>query len=186
MKKILFISALFVSAGAAFGQVDSTSESTTPDTTKSTTTSTTTSTTITTPQGDASISDEDLKKYAVTMDSVNGMKQSLLSEITKKVQGNTAITVSRYNELYKVIGDEVKLAEAKATPEEIAFVKEVDAFKNEGAAKINEQFQKLAKEYVGVATFNKIKNSLATDNDLKSRYDQILGQVEGAGTASTK
>lgn len=177
MKRLLFVSAFAICAGTSFAQVDSTSEAVTPDTSM-------TNPSQSTAQSD--ISDDDLRKYAVTMDSVNGMKQTLLDEISNKVRSNTAIPVARYNELYKIIGDDAKLAELKATPEEIAFVKGVNDFKNQGAAKINEQFQALAKDYVGVAKFNKIKNSLSTDNDLKSRYDAIFGEVEGAGSASAK
>lgn len=180
MKRLFFVSAFAIWAGTSFAQVDSTSEAVTTDTS---------STAITKPSSGAAqsdISDEDLRKYAVTMDSVNGMKQTLLEEISNKVRANAAIPVARYNELYKVIGDDSKLAELKATPEEIAFVKEVDSFKNQGAAKINQQFQSLAKDFVGVSKFNKIKNSLATDNELKARYDQIFGEVETSGSASVK
>jgi hypothetical protein len=173
IKRLLFVSAFAICATTSFAQVDSTSEAVTPETS-------------TTQQAQSDISDDDLRKYAVTMDSVNGMKQSLLDEIANKVRSNDSIPVSRYNDLYKIIGDDAKLAEAKATPAEIAFVKEVNEFKNQGAAKINEQFQALAKEYVGVAKFNKIKNSLATDNELKGRYDTIFGEVEGSGSASAK
>jgi hypothetical protein len=172
MKRLLFVSAFAICAGTSFAQVDSTSEAVTSEPSQNT--------------AQSDISDEDLRKYAVTMDSVNGMKQTLLDEISNKVRNNVSIPVARYNELYKIIGDDAKLAEAKATPAEIAFVKEVNEFKNQGAAKINEQFQALAKDYVGVAKFNKIKNSLATDNELKGRYDTIFGQVEGSGSASVK
>jgi hypothetical protein len=179
MKRLFFVSAFAFCAVTSFAQVDSTTEAVTPDSSTSPNKPSQSAT-----QSD--ISDEDLRKYAVTMDSVNGMKQTLLDEIANKVRNNIKIPVSRYNELYKIIGDEAKLAEAKATPEEIAFVKEVTAFKDQGAAKINEKFQALAKDYVGVSKFNKIKNSLATDNELKARYDAIFGEVESSGSASAK
>jgi hypothetical protein len=178
MKRLFFVSAFAFCAVTSFAQVDSTTEAVTPDS------STSTKPSQSAAQSD--ISDEDLRKYAVTMDSVNGMKQTLLDEIANKVRNNIKIPVARYNELYKIIGDQAKLAEAKATPEEIAFVKEVTAFKDQGAAKINEKFQALAKDYVGVSKFNKIKNSLATDNELKARYDAIFGEVESSGSARAK
>jgi hypothetical protein len=189
MKRILFVAALFSSA-AAFAQVDTTSENvvTTDSSSNAVNDTQANDSTAQSSSNTSGISDEDLKKYAVTMDSVNGMKQTLLTHLAEKLRNNTKnVQVSRYNELYKIIDDEAKLAEAKATPEEIAFVKEVDQFKDQGAAQINAQFQALAKDYVGVSTFNKIKNSLATDNELKARYDQILSQVETtSGTASAK
>src|SRR5687768_9664773 len=71
--------------------------------------------------------DEDLKKYAVTMDSVDAMKQNLSDMVAEMVRTNTVMPVQRYNELFKIAADEAKLAEAKATPEEIAFLKQVEA-----------------------------------------------------------
>ena len=160
MKKIFLVVMTTILSGVAFAQVDSTSQS--------------------------GISDEDLKKYAVTMDSINGMKQTLLSEISNMVKSNESMTNARYNDLNKAGEDQAKLTELKATPEEIAFMKQVDEAKNSGAAKISETFQTLAKDYVGVETYNKVKNSLATDSALKERYTAILNKIETDGTASTR
>jgi len=134
----------------------------------------------------AGITDEELKKYAITMDSVNDMKQSLLNQITTMVKENEKMTAGRYNELSKIIEDETKLTEAKATPEEIAFIKEVSRVKDEGAQAISDTFQKLAQDFVGAKTYNEIKNSLPTDDELKKRYDQIFSEVQSEDSASTK
>jgi len=128
-----------------------------------------------------SFTDEDLKKYAITMDSVKGMQQTLSTTITEMVQKTTVMKVERYNELFKIIGDEAKLAEAKASPEEIAFVKEVAAKRTEDTAKINATYQALAKEYVGLKAFNAIKKSLATDQALKEKYDTISKELDSKG-----
>jgi hypothetical protein len=82
------------------------------------------------------VTDEELKKYAVTMDSVNDMKASLLEEISAMVKANSGLTNARYNELTKIMNDEAKLAAAKATPEEIAFMKSIAEKKSEGTAEI--------------------------------------------------
>jgi predicted nucleic acid-binding Zn-ribbon protein len=124
------------------------------------------------------ITDEELKKYVVTMDSINDMKASLLEEINEMVKANEGLTNARYNELSKIINDEAKLAAAKATPEEIAFMKQVAEKKSEGTAEITQTFQTLAKEYVGAASFNKIKKALATDTELKSKYQSMLDELE--------
>ena len=119
------------------------------------------------------------------MDSVNSMKQTLLADITSMVKNNGKIKMARYNELSKAGGDEEKLKAIKATPEEIAFVKEVTDKKNSGATQISETFQNLAKEF-GPDKFNKIKESLASDTELKSRYDGIMSELASEGTATTK
>src|ERR1700754_4815412 len=94
--------------------------------------------------------DEDLKKYAITMDSVKGMQETLNASITEMVRKNTVMKVDRYNQLFKIIDDQAKLEEAKATTEEVAFVKEVAAKRASETANISATFQKLAKEYVGL------------------------------------
>jgi hypothetical protein len=124
------------------------------------------------------VTDEELKKYAVAMDSINDMKASLLEEISEMVKANESLTNARYNELSKIMNDEAKLAAAKATPEEIAFMKQVAEKKSEGTAEITQTFQTLAKEYVGAASYNKVKKALATDTELKSKYQSMLDELE--------
>ena len=123
------------------------------------------------------ITDEELGKYAVMMDSVNDMKQSLLKEITAMVKGNGKIKNARYNELSKIIDDEAALTKAKATPEEIAFMKEVAAKKEAGTLRIQETFQTMAKDFVGASSFNKIKSALESDEEVKQRYQAQLNKV---------
>ena len=123
------------------------------------------------------ITDEELKKYAVVMDSVDNMSSELMETITELVKSNDQITAARYNDLYKIIGNEEELAEQNATPEEIEAVKAVLKKKDEGTAKIQETFKSLATEYVGAATYNKVKKALASDADVKARYDAILADL---------
>jgi hypothetical protein len=124
------------------------------------------------------ITDAELEKYAVTMDSINDMKASLLEDITEMVKNNEKMTNARYNELSKIDEDEAALAKAKATPEEIAFLKEVAAKKAEGTAKIQETFQSMAKEYVGASSYNKIKKALSSDSEVKKRYETFMDKLE--------
>ncbi|MDH4057513.1 MAG: hypothetical protein OEU76_02055 [Cyclobacteriaceae bacterium] len=124
-----------------------------------------------------SVTDEELRKYAVVMDSVDHMSKNLLETITELVMSNDQISAARYNDLNKIIDDEAKLKEAEATPEEIAAVKEVVKRKEEETAKIQEIFMTLATEYVGAATYNKVKKALGSDPDTKTRYEAILAEL---------
>jgi hypothetical protein len=185
MKKFFFSGVALMASVTMFAQVDSTTQA--PATDSSSQAAITTDTTATVASADtASITDEDLKKYAVVMDSVEAMKQNLLSEISTKIKSNGKIKISRYNELSKAINDEAKLAELKATPQEIAFVKEVSVMKTEGAAKISDTVEILAKDFVGAEKYNNIKNSLTTNTELKARYDEIFSEVQSQGSASAK
>lgn len=125
------------------------------------------------------ITDEDLKKYAITMDSVKDMQASLNKIVSEKVQKNTVMSVTRYNELFKIIADDAKLTAAKATPEEIAFIKQIETLRQENIARINATYQALAKDYVGLKTFNAIKKSLASDEALKAKYETISKEIGG-------
>jgi hypothetical protein len=129
----------------------------------------------------AAFTDEDLKKYAVTMDSVKGMQETLTAIVTEMVQKNTVMEVPRYNQLFKIINDQAKLTEAKATPEEIAFVKEVGTVREDNLARINTAYQALAKDYVGLKAFNAIRKSLESDQNLKARYESISKELESKG-----
>lgn len=129
-------------------------------------------------QSTDSVSDDELHRYAVVMDSIDVMKQQLIDTITNMVENNAKITAVRYNELYKIIDDSVKLQEASATPGEIAAVKEIVARRNEGAQQINDTFQSLARDYLGAATYNKVRKALTSDNALKEKYDALLQQMK--------
>lgn len=125
----------------------------------------------------AEITDEDLKKYAVTMDSVEGMQETLRDIVAERVRSNTAVPVARYNELIKLQEDSVKL-NSTATPEELAFLREVDDLREANIERINATYQVLAKDYVGLKKFNLIRKSLESDQQLKARYDNVSKDVE--------
>jgi hypothetical protein len=132
----------------------------------------------TTSASKAAFTDEDLKKYAMTMDSVKGMQLTLNDIIADMVQKNTAMSVQRYNELYKIADDQAKLAAKQATPEELKFLKEIADKRAEEMARVNATYQGLVKDWVGVKTFNAIKKSLETDQELKAKYDTMSKELE--------
>lgn len=163
MKNYVLVFALFLGVHAIQAQNDTTQKESTPSENAQT--------------ESGAITDDELEKYAVTMDSVNDMKASLLKDIEAMVKDNEKMTNARYNELSKIKDDEAALAKAKATPEEIAFIKEVAAKKEEGTTKIQETFQSMAKEYVGASAFNKIKKALPTDPELQKRYQSQMDKL---------
>lgn len=128
-------------------------------------------------QDATAITDEELKKYAIAMDSVNEMQAVLSGEIKEMVTTSQTISAQRYNELFKIINDEGKLLEANATPEEISFVKEVLAKRDAGTAKIKETYQLLAKDFVGAAAFNKVRKAISSDEGLKTKYQSLMDEL---------
>lgn len=170
MKNLVLVFALFLGVHAIQAQNDTTQQESAPSENAQTE-----SGGITDDSGE--ITDDELEKYAVTMDSVNDMKASLLKDIETMVKSNEKMTNARYNELTKIVDDEAALAKAKATPEEIAFMKEVATKKEEGTTRIQETFQSMAKDYVGASAYNKIKKALASDPELQKRYQSHLDKL---------
>jgi hypothetical protein len=123
------------------------------------------------------VTDEELVRYATAVDSINEMSASVKMRLSEMVKDNPEITPARYNELSKIVGDDAKLAEAKATPEEIAAVKKVAEVKAEETKRINETYQSLAKEYVTAPVFNKVKRALAAEPELKVKYDSLITEM---------
>jgi hypothetical protein len=169
--KAFGITLIFFASSMAFAQTQSTAQ------TKKTSARQTTQSVI---------SDEDLHKYAATMDSVKGMQETLIKIITENVQQNKVMTVQRYNELNKIADDQQKIAAANATSEEMDFVNEIADLKKYNTARINSAFQSLVKDYVGLKTFNSIKKGLDTDPNLKSRYEQISTSPSTSESASNR
>ena len=132
--------------------------------------------------GEEQVTDEELKKYAVAMDSIDNMKATLLKEIGDIVKEDGKMTNARYNDLSKIANDEAKLAQAKATEEEKALLKKVAEKKTAGTEQINTTFQSLAKDYVGAESYNKIKKALTTDQELKTKYEAMLKELDKSGT----
>jgi len=93
------------------------------------------------------------------------------------VASNDQMTNTRYNQLYLTKNDPAKLAEAKATEAEIAFMKKIADARSEGTVEITDAFRILAKEYVGASSYNKIKAALKTDKALESKFKAMLEEL---------
>jgi hypothetical protein len=120
------------------------------------------------------VTNQELMKYATVMDSVNEMSASAKIKLTEILKGSTVMNATRYNELNRIINDPAQLEAAKATPQEIEFVKDVSAKQKDEVNRINSTYQSLAKDYVTPAVFNKVKKALTSDPLLKHRYDSLM------------
>lgn len=131
-------------------------------------------------QETAEISDEELTRYAEAMDSLDRLQGIVSKTIKDMVSTTEDIAPSRYNDLYKISKDSVKLAEAEATEMEVMFLQKVDAYKDSMTASIKSTFSSLAKDYVGDGgrVYNKIRKALKSDAEVKARYEAILEQLK--------
>ena len=137
-------------------------------------------------QSEEAITDDELKNYAVVMDSIEDMRKSLLDNMSDAIKNNDQITAARYNELSKIISDSVKLQTVNATDAEINAVKKVITDRDEGAAKIQDTFKSLVKDLLGAATYNKVKKALSSDAELKVKYQTMLEEINKAEDEGNK
>lgn len=119
------------------------------------------------------ITDDELKKYAIAMDSISAMTDRFKEINTKISRGNEKVSNIRYNQLVVIIGDSVKLKAANATPDEIAYVKKGDEIIKKESAALQKNISALIGDYLGSALFAKVRNALKTDEALRKRYESI-------------
>lgn len=126
-----------------------------------------------------SVTNEELHKYAVMMDSLQTLKKQRAEMSTRLAKGNAKISPARYQLLLPIIDDQKKLTEAKATKEEIEYVKKaLDSLLQEGR-KFQTAFTSLMNEYVGYDTYNKVKQEIETNNRVKDRYTAETNKLNG-------
>jgi len=132
-------------------------------------------------QDEISITDEELMKYALVMDYANQEKGRLKDDYNAMIQAEELMSGGRrFKELKGAGGDEEKLAELEATPEEIEVFNKIESANNEniGAFKGAYTTKIKDKEQLGAGLYNKINKALKTDEELKSRYGTIMESVQ--------
>ncbi len=126
-----------------------------------------------------SVTREELTRYVMMMDSVETLKIRLTETTSKLASGNAKISPARYNQLLSIINNTEKLAEAKATTDEIEYVKKTVAIRTEETLKLQNAFTALMNEYVGYDTFNKVRKAIADNPTVKARYEAELAKRKG-------
>lgn len=124
------------------------------------------------------ISDEELKQYAMVMDSINDLTEQLKITLARLIKNNTKLSEKRYNQLSQLGNDQEKLKEAKATPEELAALQEINLKRTEETIKLSEALKSLTTEKLGSTTYNKLRNAVKSYPEVKARYDKILAEIQ--------
>lgn len=126
------------------------------------------------------ISQPDLRKYALLNEVIDLMKKDLSTEVNKMIKNQDGMTGQRYKELAKTKGDESKLAEIEAKDFEKQFLTLVTDLKTERTKAIKLVNQELATKMIGNRgkTYKSIKSALDSDPDLKAQYDEIVAAIK--------
>lgn len=120
------------------------------------------------------VTPDELKRYAVALDSIETLKDALTASLNKIAKGNKKVSAQRYTVLMPIAQDATKLTEAKATADEIAYVKGAAETQRKETVKFQKAYTALISGYVGDSTFGKVRTALVTDTTLKKSYDSLM------------
>lgn len=125
------------------------------------------------------VTDEELRKYAVVMDSIDAMKETIQTDYNAMIQDEELMQGGRrFVEIQKVGDDSVKLTEMNVTEMELEAFNNIQQKYEEMTADFKESYTNLIKEDLGAALYNKITKALKEDEEVKSRYETILSDVK--------
>ncbi len=138
-------------------------------------------------QDEEPLTDEELTKYALVMDYAEQEKQRLKTDYNEMIQAEELMDGGRrFKELNAAGGDEEKLAEIEATPEEIEVFNKIVAANDENIAAFKEAYTTKIKdsEQLGAGLYNRITKALKSDEELKTRYTAIFETVQSERAAA--
>lgn len=128
---------------------------------------------------DEEITDEELKTYAVVMDSIDAMKATIQKELNDLIQSEELMDGGRkYVEIQGAADDSVKLKELEVTDEEMMVYNNIQAKYEEMTNEFKENYTTLIKDDLGGTAYNKITKAINSDAAVKSRYQEILAEVK--------
>lgn len=119
------------------------------------------------------ISDENLRRYAIMMETVDAMKSEISAVTNSMIKNQEGMTGKRYLELSKGQGE-------SATEFEQKFMETVTSMQDERKDAIKSVVQTLATKMLpdGGKAYKAIKTALASDEAVKSRYEAILANIK--------
>lgn len=118
------------------------------------------------------VTDADLYKYAVLMETLDLFKTELTGQVTTYVEQQDPAIKNRYNELAG--------GEAPANDTEKQFIDNVNKMQSERTSEFNEAFKTMVKRVLGAQTYATVKKGIASDSGIKARYDAIVQTIKSA------
>ncbi|MEQ8809665.1 MAG: hypothetical protein RIE59_11405 [Imperialibacter sp.] len=133
------------------------------------------------------VTDEELTQYATVMNKIDSMKEDLQVRYNEVIKNNELMDEGRrFLELKKAWGDDAKLAEISATDEEKAAYQGIlDEYDNM-VAEFKEVYPNLIKDDLGAALYNKVRNAMKSDAELKTKYDELLASMQSSDESDSE
>jgi pantothenate synthetase len=126
---------------------------------------------------DEEIKDKDLYNYALLMQVVDQMKAEVNIAATEMISNQNGFDVKRYMELRDGGNDAAKLTELGANEFEVKFMTMIVKEQDDRKESIKEALTILASKMVGVKEYKAVKSALASDTELKAKYDEIVARI---------
>ncbi len=122
------------------------------------------------------ISDENLRRYALLMETVDAMKSEISVSLNSMIKNQDGMTGKRFSELSKGEGE-------AATEFETKFMETIEEMKKERIDAIKQVNQILATKMLpdGGKAYKAIKSAIKSDDAVKARYEAILANVQATG-----
>lgn len=125
------------------------------------------------------VTDEELETYAMVMDSIDAMKANIQAEYNNLIQAEDLMQGGRrFVEIQTAAQDSLKLQELEVTTEEKMAYDNIQAQYETMTAEFKENYTNLIKDELGGTAYNKITKAISSDQEVKTRYEEILSQVK--------
>ncbi len=123
------------------------------------------------------ISNQDLYKYAVVMETQDMFKDELSAQVTDYINGQESAIKNRYNALAG--------GEAPATDEEKQFMSNVKKMQSDRTGEFSDAFKTMIKRVLGAKTYSSVKKGIANDTEVKERYNTIVQAMRSAADTAS-
>jgi len=121
------------------------------------------------------------------MNTIDGMKNEMKIKYNDLIKGEELMKGGRrFKELKSAKGDETKLAEIKATEEEISVYNTIQEEYVSMTNDFKAAYPTIIKEELGAGVYNKVKKALKSDADMKTRYEEIAASLQTENSDSER
>ena len=118
------------------------------------------------------VSNQDLYKYAVVMETKGMFQDELSAQITEYVEKQDPAIKNRYNALAG--------GETPANDAEKQFIGQVNSMKNDRSDEFKGAFSTMIKRVLGASTYKAVTNGIKSDPKVKERYAAIVQAMQSA------
>ncbi len=123
------------------------------------------------------ITNQDLYKYAVVMETQDMFKDELSTQVTDYINKQDPAIKNRYNALAG--------GEEPANDAEKQFIGQVKSMQTERTGEFSDAFKTMIKRVLGAQTYSAVKKGIANDTEVKERYNTIVQAMRSAADTAS-